>query len=131
METDMAGFFRAPDRRQLYLLPVDMMDWLPSGDIVHWVVDAVELMDLSAFEAEHRVGGAGQAPIDPKVPLALSIYAYSPGVRNRQRPRRRVWRGFCVWEWYPAAAATPRGAGGTHGGTHRAFCLMFCPSVCG
>ena len=42
----MAGSFRAPDRRQRYLLPVDMMDWLPAGDIVDFVVDAVELMDL-------------------------------------------------------------------------------------
>ena len=25
----MAHFFRAPDRRQRFLLPVDMMDWLP------------------------------------------------------------------------------------------------------
>ncbi len=25
----MTRFFREPDRRQRYLLPVDMMDWLP------------------------------------------------------------------------------------------------------
>ena len=31
----MAHFFRAPDRRQRFLLPVDMMDWLPEDDIVH------------------------------------------------------------------------------------------------
>jgi len=30
----MAHFFREPDRRQRFLLPVDMMDWLPEGDIV-------------------------------------------------------------------------------------------------
>ena len=84
----MAGFFRAPDRRQRYLLPVDMMDWLPAGDIVHLVVDAVELMDLSAFEAEHRVGGAGQAPFDPKVLLALLIYAESQGVRSSRKIER-------------------------------------------
>ena len=87
-ETDMAGFFRAPDRRQRYLLPVDMMDWLPSGDIVHWVVDAVELMDLSAFGAEHRVGGAGQVPFAPKVLLALLIYACSQGVRSSRKIER-------------------------------------------
>ncbi len=84
----MAGFFRAPDRRQRYLLPVDMMDWLPAGDIVHLVVNAVELMDLSAFEAEHRIGGAGQAPFAPKVLLALLIYAYSQGVRSSRKIER-------------------------------------------
>ena len=39
----MAHFFRQPDRRQRFLLPVDMMDWLPEGDIVHVIVDAVGL----------------------------------------------------------------------------------------
>jgi transposase len=81
----MAGFFRAPDRRQRYLLPVDMMDWVPSRDIVDWVVDAVELMDLSAFEAEHRVVGSGQAPFAPRVLLAVLIYAYSQGVLDLSR----------------------------------------------
>jgi hypothetical protein len=66
----MAGFFRAPDRRQRYLLPVDMMDWLPAGDIVCFVVDAAQLMHLSACEAEQLVGGAGQASFDRKVLLA-------------------------------------------------------------
>ena len=101
----MAGFFRAPDRRQRYLLPVDMMDWLPSGDIVHWVIDAVELMDLSAFEAEHRVGGAGQAPFAPKVLLALLIYAYSQGVRSSRKIERLCERDagyrFIVGEQVP------------------------------
>ena len=56
----MAHFFRAPDRRQRFLLPVDMMDWLPEDDIVHLVVDAVGLMDLSGFAATCKVGHAGQ-----------------------------------------------------------------------
>ena len=38
--------FRAPDRRQRFLLPIDMMDWLPEDDIVHLIVDAVGVMDL-------------------------------------------------------------------------------------
>ena len=51
----MAGFFRTPDRRQRDLLPVvDIMDWFPSGDIVHWLVEAVDLIDLAAFAAVHR-----------------------------------------------------------------------------
>ena len=41
----MARFFRAPERRQGFLLPVDMGDWLPEDDIVHLIVDAVSLID--------------------------------------------------------------------------------------
>ena len=88
----MARFFREPDRRQRYLLPVDMMDWLPEGDIVHLIVDAVALMDLSGFEATCKVGKAGQAPFSPRVLLALLIYAYSHGIRSSRAIERLCGR---------------------------------------
>lgn len=84
----MAHFFRQPDRRQRFLLPVDMMDWLPEGDIVHVIVDAFGLMDLSDFEATCKVGRAGQAPFAPAMLLALLIYAYSHGVRSSRAIER-------------------------------------------
>lgn len=84
----MAHFFREPDRRQRFLLPVDMMDWLPEGDIVHVIIDAVGLMDLSEFEATCKVGRAGQPPFAPAMLLALLIYAYSHGVRSSRAIER-------------------------------------------
>src|SRR3954451_11282987 len=85
----MARFFREPDRRQRHLLPVDMMDWLPAGDIVHLIVDAVGLMDLSGFEAAYK---AGQAPFAPRVLLALLIYAYAHGTRSSRAIERLCGR---------------------------------------
>ena len=84
----MAHFFRQPDRRQRFLLPVDMMDWLPEDDIVHLIVDAVGLMDLRAFEQTCKVGCAGQPPFAPATLLALLIYAYSHGVRSSRAIER-------------------------------------------
>ena len=84
----MAHFFRQPDRRQRFLLPVDMMDWLPEGDVVHVIVDAVGLMDLSDFEATCKVGRAGQPPFAPAMLLGLLIYAYSHGVRSSRAIER-------------------------------------------
>src|SRR5215213_5494599 len=78
----MAHFFRAPDRRQRFLLPLDMMEWLPEDDLVHLIVDAVGLMDLSKLEATCKVGGAGQPPFAPAMLLTVLIYAYSHGVRS-------------------------------------------------
>jgi len=78
----MAHHFRKPERRQVLLLPADMMDWLPEGDIVHLIVDAVAMMDLGEFEADDKLGRAGQAPFAPQVLLALLIYAYSHGIRS-------------------------------------------------
>lgn len=88
----MAHFFRAPERRQRFLLPVDMMDWLPEDDIVHLIVDAVGLMDLSEFEAGYKVGHAGQPPFAPAMLLALLIYAYSHGVRSSRKIERLCQR---------------------------------------
>lgn len=35
----MARDFRRPERRQAFLLPPDMQDWVPQDDIVHLVLD--------------------------------------------------------------------------------------------
>jgi transposase len=91
-EFAMATFFRKPDRRQRLLLPVDMQDWLPESDFVHLVLDAVEQMDLSGFEAEYRTGGAGQAPFAPAMMLAVLIYAYANGHRSSRKVERLCWR---------------------------------------
>jgi len=69
----MAHHFRETERRQAFLLPADMMDWLPAGDIVHLIVDAVAMMELGELEADYKLGRAGQAPFAPQVLLALLI----------------------------------------------------------
>ena len=88
----MAQHFREPERRQKTLLPADMMEWLPQDDIVHLIVEAVAMIDLSKFEAAYRVGGAGQAPFAPQLLLALLIYAYSQGVRSSRAIERLCHR---------------------------------------
>ncbi len=42
----MTRFFRSPNRKQIYLLPLDMLEWGPDDDIVHLILDAVEMMDM-------------------------------------------------------------------------------------
>src|SRR5215213_1090985 len=65
---------------------------LHSSDIVHLIVDAVALMDLSGFEATCKVGKAGQAPFSARVLLALLIYAYSHGIRSSRAIERLCGR---------------------------------------
>jgi transposase len=92
MDRLMAHHFREPERRQTLLLPADMMEWLPEDDIIHLIVEAVALMDLSKFEASYKLGRAGQAPFAPQVLLALLIYAYSQGVRSSRAIERLCGR---------------------------------------
>ena len=88
----MAEHFREPERRQRALLPADMMEWLPQDDIVHLIVEAMVMMDLSKFEAGYKLGGAGKAPFAPQMLLALLIYAYSQGVRSSRAIERLCHR---------------------------------------
>ncbi len=67
-----------------------MMDSLSEGDIVHLIVDAMAMMDLSAFEADYKLGRAGQAPFAPQVLLALLIYAYLIAVDTVLRVKRWI-----------------------------------------
>ena len=69
-----------------------MLDWLPETDFVHLVLDAVDQMDLSGFEAEYRTGGAGQAPFAPAMMLAVLIYAYANGHCSSRKVERLCWR---------------------------------------
>lgn len=80
------------DRDQLMLMPVDLREWLPEGDIVHHVVDVVDQFDLSAFYGRYRSNGQGAAAFDPAVMVALVIYAHAVGVRSSRAIERACTR---------------------------------------
>jgi hypothetical protein len=78
----MARDFCRLERRQSFLLPPDMQDWVPQDDIVHLVLDAVSLMDLSKYEEEHHVGtvghdgdGSNPGALPPPVPIRAVLSA--------------------------------------------------------
>ena len=48
------------DRDQAFLLPPDLRDWLPADDLGHFVIEAVERVDLGAFKVNHRGTGSAQ-----------------------------------------------------------------------
>jgi transposase len=50
------------DRETLLLLPVDLRDWVPENDLVHFVINAVDMMNLSAVSVNSRGSGSKQYP---------------------------------------------------------------------
>lgn len=84
----MAKGFRPVDRAQQFLLPPDMADWLPAGHLAWFVIAVVEELDMAAFEARRRLGGAGRAAFDPRMLLALLVYAYACGQRSSRQIER-------------------------------------------
>jgi hypothetical protein len=77
----MAYNFLACDRDQAFLLPPDVRDWLPEGQIAWFVLDVVDQLDLHRFLAAHRADGHGRAAYEPRMLLGVLLYAYCLGVR--------------------------------------------------
>src|SRR3989449_3785663 len=86
----MAQNFLTCDRDQELLLPPSLKDWLPGDHLAWFVLDAVDELDLSDFYADYREDGWGAAAHDPKMMVALFIYAYSIGVRSSRQIERRL-----------------------------------------
>jgi transposase len=84
----MARDFRRPQRDQQFLLPPDMREWLGPNHLVWFVIDAVEALELSAWQAKSKTGGVGRAPLDPGMLLTLLIYAYAHGERSSRQIER-------------------------------------------
>ena len=85
----MAYNFVPCDRNQSFLMPPSLDDWLPKDHLVRFVIAVVETLDLSAFYARRRVDGWGRAAYDPKMMVALLIYAYATGARSSRLIERR------------------------------------------
>lgn len=90
----MSATFVNVDRRTPLLLPPDMRDWVPGHDLVHFVVEAVEGMDLRSLRINHRGSGSAQYP--PSMMLSLLIYCYANGIFGSRRIERATHRDVGV-----------------------------------
>ena len=80
------------DVDQGFLLPPDMREWLPEGDLAWTVKDVVESLDLSAFHRAYRANGQGAAAFDPALMVAVLMYAHAVGVRSSRAIERACVR---------------------------------------
>jgi transposase len=81
--------FLSCDREQSLLLPPDLRDWLDEDHLAWFVIEAIEELDLEAFYAAYRADGHGRAAHDPRMMLALLVYAYCVGERSSRGIERR------------------------------------------
>jgi hypothetical protein len=65
----MSTRFISIDHNQSLLLPPDLRDWIPDDDLVHFVIEAVNGLDLSVFRV--NVKGSGSAQYPPHMMLSL------------------------------------------------------------
>jgi transposase len=80
--------FRPVEEDQLFLMTPSLAEWLPEDHLAFFVRDAVDAIDLSKFCAGYRDDGWGGAAYEPKMMVALLLYAYCVGVRSSRQIER-------------------------------------------
>lgn len=90
--------FQAYEREQMLLLPQDMREWLPEGDLAYFIPDVVGTLDLSAIYGTYDGSRGGQPPFHPEMMVSLLVYAYCKGVPSSRKIEEGTYQvvGFRV-----------------------------------
>jgi transposase len=83
--------FKPYDLDQRLLLPPDIREWLPEGHLASFITDVVAEMDLSAIYEEYEAQRRGQPPYDPRMMVALLVYAYCMGKPSSRKIERATY----------------------------------------
>jgi transposase len=80
--------FRVYDPEQVLLMSPVLADWVPEGDLAHFVSDLVgDALDLSAIYASYDEV-RGFPPYDPRLMVKLLVYGYANGVCSSRKLER-------------------------------------------
>jgi transposase len=90
----MSAQFVMIDRETPMLLPPDLRDWIPEESMVHFVVDAVDALDIQKFSVNQRGSGCAQYP--PAMMLSLLIYCYATGRFSSRVIEEASWYDVAV-----------------------------------
>ena len=77
--------YRRYEPDQTLLLPPSLRDWLPEDHLAFFISDAIDAMDLSAFEARYGEEGPGNQAFDPQMMLKVLVYAYATGTFSSRK----------------------------------------------
>ena len=88
----MSKSFRSDDLNQALLLPPSLHDWLPEKHLARFLVDVVEMLDLSGIYASYEAkDGRGQAAYLPEMMVRLLLYGYCVGVYSSRKIELRTY----------------------------------------
>ena len=90
----MAARFVTVDRDTPMLLPPSLQDWVPEDHLVHFIIDAVEPLDLRHARVNERGSGSEQYP--PATMLALLVYSYATGTFASRRIEQSTFDNVAV-----------------------------------
>ncbi len=81
----MSKTYREWDPDQSWLLPPSPAQWLPDGDMVYYIMDAVKQLDISEIKKVYERNDRGFPPFHPRMMVTLLIYSYCMGVRSSRQ----------------------------------------------
>ncbi len=88
--------FRPYDPSQVLLMAPVLSEWVPEGDLAHFVFDLVEdTLDLSQVYVSYE-DERGYPPYDPRLMLKLLIYGYAHGVCSSRKLEQATYRDVAV-----------------------------------
>jgi transposase len=88
----MSKTYRPWNPDQAWLLPLSPRDWLPAGDLVYFMLDVVQTLDLSAISRKYEQADRGFPPFHPRMMVTLLLYSYCLGVYSSRRIQKRCER---------------------------------------
>jgi transposase len=83
--------FKPYHPNQLLLLPPDMKDWLPDDDLVYFIMEMLDQLDLSAIYDSYDGTKGGQPAFDPKMMSGLLLYAYCVGLPSSRKIEKATY----------------------------------------
>ncbi len=88
--------FRSYDPEQVLLMAPVLREWVPEGDLAHFVGDLVETsLDLGAIYASYE-SERGFPPYDPRLMVKVLIYGYATGTPSSRKLEQATYRDVAV-----------------------------------
>lgn len=89
--------FRPYDPDQVLLMAPVLQEWIPEGDLAHFVSDLVEsgTLDLGAIYDSYEEE-RGFPPYDPRLMVKLLVYGYANAVMSSRKLERATFRDVAV-----------------------------------
>jgi transposase len=78
------------EANQMMLLPPSLQDWLPQGHLAYFVLNVVKHLDLSQITMVYEKERRGAPPYNPRMMVAILVYAYCVGVPSSRKIGRRL-----------------------------------------
>ena len=81
----MGKTYRPWNPNQQYLLPPSVQDWLPENDLVYFILDTVNELDIWAVTEKYEQEKRGFPPFHPRMMVALLLYSYCRGIFSSRK----------------------------------------------